>query len=175
MDTENASSSSIPPLSFSSSSSSFYRMHDIFLSFSSADTSKTFIDHLYTMLDKGGLVAFRDDETLQQGTFITPGLLKGIEESNLAVVVVLSKHYVYSRWCLIELAKIVECMKKTRLIVVPIFYYVDASDVHNQKGIFAEAFARHEECFKDNGEDVYKWRAALTQVASISGWHIQDE
>ncbi|XP_023923979.1 disease resistance protein Roq1 [Quercus suber] len=174
MDTENASSSSIPPLSSSSSSSSFNRMYDVFLSFSGADTRKTFIDHLYTVLEKRRIFAFRHNETLQRGTFITPDLLKGIEESAL-VVVVLSKHYVYSRWCLIELAKIVECMKKRRLTVVPIFYYADASDVCNQKGIFAEAFTRHEECFKDNGEDVYKWRAALTQVASISGWDIQDD
>ena len=111
MDTENASSSSIPL----SSSSSSMRGFDVFLSFSGADTSKTFIEHLYTEWHKRGLIAFRDDEKLQRGTFITPGLLKGIEELNLAVVVVLSKHYVYSRWCLIELAKIVECMKKTRV------------------------------------------------------------
>nr|POE55266.1 isoform 2 of tmv resistance protein n [Quercus suber] len=38
---------------------------------------------------------------------------------------------------------------------------------------FAQAFAKHEECFKDL-EKVQTWRATLSEVANLSGWHLQD-
>uniref|UniRef100_A0A2N9GIW9 TIR domain-containing protein n=1 Tax=Fagus sylvatica TaxID=28930 RepID=A0A2N9GIW9_FAGSY len=100
--------------------------------------------------------------------------MKAIEESKIAIVI-LSKDYASSSWCLIELAKIIECMKKTRLIVLPVFHYVDPSDVRYQRGTFAEAFAKHEERFKDNIEDVNTWRAALTDVANLSGFDLRNK
>ena len=64
-------------------------------------------------------------------------------------IIVLSKNYVSSTWCLDELAKIVECKKYDQL-VWPIFYDVDPSEVPNWKGNFGEALAKHEEKFKDD-------------------------
>ena len=163
--------------SASSSSSSFAMRgwtYDVYLSFRGADTSKNFTDHLYAALNQKGIFTFRDDEELERGTVIAPELLKAIEESRFAVVI-LSRDYASSSWCLTELAKIIECMKKTRLIVLPVFHYVDPSDVRNQRGTFAEAFAKHEERFKDNIEDVDAWRAALEQVASIAGFHLREQ
>ncbi|GMY37550.1 disease resistance protein RUN1-like isoform X2 [Fagus crenata] len=66
-------------------------------------------------------------------------------------------------------------MEKTGLIVLPVFHYVDPSDVRNQSGTFAEAFAKHEERFKDSIEDVFTWRAALTKVADLAGWDLKDK
>ena len=43
------------------------------------------------------------------------------------------------------------------------------------RGTFAKAFAKHEERFKDNIEDVDAWRAALEQVASIAGFHLREQ
>ena len=43
-----------------------------------------------------------------------------------------------------ELAKIVECMEKKGLIVLPVFHYVDPSDVRNQRGAFAEVSRNQE-------------------------------
>uniref|UniRef100_A0A7N2MJ04 TIR domain-containing protein n=1 Tax=Quercus lobata TaxID=97700 RepID=A0A7N2MJ04_QUELO len=132
------------------------------------------VDHLYDGLKRKGISTFRDDEKLERGTPIGPGLFKAIEESRFAVVI-LSSDYASLRWCLIELAKIVDCMKKTRLIVLPVFHYVDPSGVRNQGEIYAEAFKKHEELFKDsNKEDVHMWKAALTEVASIAGWDLRD-
>nr|XP_023881028.1 disease resistance-like protein DSC1 [Quercus suber] len=65
-------------------------------------------------------------------------------------------------------------MDKKKLTVLPVFHYVDPSDVRNQRGSFAEAFAKHENRFKDKIDDVKTWRAALTEVASLSGWHLED-
>ncbi|KAK9942557.1 hypothetical protein M0R45_008215 [Rubus argutus] len=59
-------------------------------------------------------------------------------------------------------------------IVVPIFYHVDPSEVRTQTGSFAEAFDAHEERFKNNLGKVQSWRTSLTQVANLSGFHLQD-
>ncbi|XP_030936174.1 TMV resistance protein N-like [Quercus lobata] len=160
--------------SYSSSSSTYGSKHDVFISFRGEDTRKKFTDHLYAGLEQKGISTFRDDENLERGTHIGPGLFKAIEESMFAVVI-LSSEYASSRWCLIELAKIIDCMKNTGLIVLPVFHYVDPSDVRNQREIYAEAFKKHEEHFKDsNEEDVYMWKVALTKVANISGWDLRD-
>nr|XP_023876177.1 TMV resistance protein N-like [Quercus suber] len=166
MGTKSASSSS------SSTTSGF--KYDVFLSFRGSDTRKNFTDHLYAALNQKGIFTFRDDEKLERGTFIAPELLRAIEESRFAVVII-SQDYASSRWCLVELAKIVECMEKMRLIVLPVFHYIDPSDVRNLKKTFGKAFAKHEKRYKDNIEEVYRWKAALTQVAKIAGWDLRDK
>ena len=60
------------------------------------------------------------------------------------------------------------------MTVVPVFYDVDPSDVRKQMGTFAQAFAEHEKRFEENIKKVQTWRSALTEVASLSGWHPQD-
>ena len=171
MSTQTASSSSS---SSSSSSFSSSLKYDVFLSFCSVDTCKNFTDHLYTALRRKGIITFRnDDEIHEQGKYISSQLLKAIEESKYAIIV-LSTNYASSRWCLIQLAKIVECIEDTKLIVLPIFYHVDPSDVRNQTGTLAEAFEKHEKDPKINKEDVQAWKAALKELGNISGWDLHD-
>ena len=55
-------------------------------------------------------------------------------------------------------------MKVMGMTVLPIFYYVDPSDVRKQRGTFAQAFAKHEERLKDIVEKVQTWRATLSEV-----------
>ncbi|XP_030941282.1 TMV resistance protein N-like isoform X3 [Quercus lobata] len=157
----------------SSSSSSSSWKYDVFLSFCGVDTRKTFTDHLYTALKQKGIITFRDDEKLERGKYISAELLKAIEESKYAIVV-LSPNYASSRWCLIELAKIVGCMKVIGLTVLPVFFHLDPSDVRNQMGTLVEAFAKHEKDPKVSTEDVQAWKGALKEVGNISGWHLHD-
>ena len=157
----------------SSSSSTPRWIYDVFLSFRGEDTRNNFTDHLYAALKLKGIFTFRDDEKLVRGKSISLELLKAIEESRFAIVI-LSKNYASSTWCLDELVKIIECMKEIGLIVLPVFYDVDPSDVRKQTGTFAEAFVEYEERLKENIQKVQKWRAALREVANLSGWHLQD-
>ena len=148
------------------------RNYDVFLSFYGEDTRKNFTDHLYAALKRNNINAFRDDEKLKRGTFIALELMEAIEGSKYAIVV-LSKNYAFSKWCLDELVKILECMKQKRLKVQPIFYHVDPSDVRKQKNTFEEAFLEHENDPKLS-MDIQRWRAALKEVGNIAGWHLYD-
>ena len=156
--------------SFSSSTPQW--KYDVFLSFRGKDTRNNFTDHLYVALKQKGIFTFRDEEKLETGKSISPELMKAIEESRFAIVI-LSRNYASSTWCLDELVKITGCMKEMKMTVLPIFYDVDPSTVRKQVGTFAQAFAKHEKRFKDYIEKVQTWRTALREVANLKGWHVQ--
>ena len=159
--------------SSSFSSSTPWWKYDVFLSFRGEDTRSNFTDHLYVALKQRGIVTFRDEENLEIGKSISLELLKAIKESRFAIVI-LSRNFASSTWCLDELTKIIECMKEMTKTVLPIFYDVDPSDVRKQIGTFAQAFSKHEERFKDDIEKVQMWKAALEEVANLKGWHLLD-
>uniref|UniRef100_A0A2N9IXH9 TIR domain-containing protein n=1 Tax=Fagus sylvatica TaxID=28930 RepID=A0A2N9IXH9_FAGSY len=146
--------------------------YEVFLSFRGEDTRKKFTDHLYKALDQAGIYTFRDEDELARGKEISTELLNAIQESRISIVV-FSKGYASSRWCLDELVQIMHCKNTIGHTVYPLFYDVDPSDVRKQTGTFAEAFARHEERFTAEMERVNKWRAALTEAANLSGWDLQ--
>lgn len=162
-------------LSVRSFSSSFEPSwtYDLFLSFRGEDARKNFVDHLYAAFVQAGIYTFRDTESISRGEDISMELLKAIEESRISIVV-MTKNYASSTWCLNELVKILECRNKFHQRVIPIFYDVDPSNVRKQRGSFAVAFWRHEERFKEEMEMVKMWRAALTEVASLSGWVLKN-
>ena len=162
-----------PSTSSPASSPTLRWKYEVFLSFRGADTRKSFTDHLYAALQRKGILTFRDDEELERGKSISSELLTAIKESKFAIIV-LSKNYAFSTWCLNELAQIVRCMKETGLTTLPVFYDVDPSDVRKQTGTFGQAFDKYKECFKENIERVETWRAALREVTNLSGWHLQD-
>jgi hypothetical protein len=159
--------------SSSSSNSTPQWKYDVFLSFRGKDTRNSFTDHLYAALKQKGIVTFRDEEKLETGKSISPELMQVIEESRFAIVI-LSKNYASSTWCLDELVKIVGCMKEIGTTVLPVFYDLDPSNVRKQTGTFGQAFAKHEEHFKDNIKKVQTWRIALGEVANLKGWHLQN-
>ncbi|KAM5551817.1 hypothetical protein ABKV19_026596 [Rosa sericea] len=163
--------------------------YDVFLSFRGIDTRNTFTSSLYSALNQKGILTFQDGPGLEKGKSIRPELLATIEESRFAIVI-LSKNYASSSWCLDELVKIIQCIfaKKKKIIqcmkemgqqVLPVFYNVDPSDVRHQRGSFelkwetqVEVEVReHEEVYGKNDDRLNAWRAALTQVANLSGWH----
>ncbi|KDP45570.1 hypothetical protein JCGZ_17177 [Jatropha curcas] len=143
--------------------------YDVFLSFRGIDTRKNFTSHLYAALKQKHITTFMDDAGLERGEEISWSLLKAIEESKMSVII-FSKNYASSRWCLDELVKIMECMDSMERMVLPVFYHVDPSDVRNQIGKFGEEFLKVKEKFKENVEKIETWISALRQAANLSGW-----
>nr|XP_016502640.1 PREDICTED: TMV resistance protein N-like isoform X2 [Nicotiana tabacum] len=153
-------------------STSSHFSYEVFLSFRGEDTRKTFTGHLYSKLDNVGVKTFIDDEELRKGDVISRELEKAIEGSRISIVV-LSRNYASSSWCLNELVKILECKEKLKQTVLPIFYDVHPSEVRKQIGLFGEALAKHKER-PFGAQMVEKWRAALTEAANLSGWDLQN-
>lgn len=145
--------------------------YDAFLSFRGEDTRNNFTGHLYDSLKKRGIRTFMDESKLKKGKAIAPTLAKAIEESKFSLVV-FSKNYAFSTWCLNELEKIVECNNSRDHTIIPIFFDVDPSEVRYQKENFEKALARHEQKF--NIEKVQGWRAAKNskEAANLKGWTI---
>ncbi|XP_030958559.1 TMV resistance protein N-like [Quercus lobata] len=150
------------------SSTSFshrYKNFNVFLSFKGEDIRLGFVGHLCNILRHQGIHTFIDDNLLREEQ-ISAQHLKTIESSMVSIII-FSKNYASSTWCLDELVKIIECKKNDQL-VRPIFYNMDPLEV--KKGKFEEELAKHEKKFKDN-EKVQRWREALCEASNIHGWH----
>lgn len=158
--------------SSSSSNVSSLKKYDVFISFRGDDTRKTITSHLYEALNKKVLV-FIDDTELQRGDEISSTLIKAIEESD-ASIVIFSKDYASSKWCLDELVKILECKRDQRQVVIPVFYEIEPSHVRNQTGSYQQCFEKHERDLRHNKDKLQKWKDALTEAANLSGWNSQN-
>ncbi|XP_044468081.1 disease resistance protein RPS6-like [Mangifera indica] len=154
--------------SFSFSSITPKLEYDIFLSFRGVDTRTNIVSHLYEAFSQKKIKTFIDDY-LYRGEEISPSLLRAIEHSKISVII-FSKGYASSVWCLKELEKIVECKNTYDQIVIPVFHEVDPSDVRNQTGDFGKAFAELEKCFMDDSEMLLRWRTALRDAANLHGY-----
>ncbi|GJU46839.1 NB-ARC domains-containing protein [Tanacetum coccineum] len=146
--------------------------YDVFVSFRGEDIRKNFMDHLFKAFKQKGIRAFRDDNELPKGEEISPHLYKAIEESRF-LIVIFSKEYASSSWCLRELVKILECKQTEhpKHEVRIIFYDVKPDVVRKQKISYEEAFRNHE---VSHCADVGIWKKALSMAADLSGYDLQD-
>ncbi|XP_010419679.1 PREDICTED: probable disease resistance protein RPP1 [Camelina sativa] len=168
-----SSSSSSPPssLSLSSvtppSSSSRICTYHVFPSFRGEDVRRDFLSHIQMEFQRMGITSFVDNE-IKRGESIGPELIRAIRDSRIAVVLV-SRNYASSKWCLDELVEIIKCREELGQTVVAIFYKVDPSEVKKLSGDFGKVFRKT--CAGQTKEDIGRWREALAQVATIAGYH----
>ncbi|KAF8107352.1 hypothetical protein N665_0123s0043 [Sinapis alba] len=141
--------------------------HHVFPSFHCPDVRKGFLSHLLNLFERKGITTFKDQE-ITRGYTIGPELVQAIRESRLSIVV-LSKKYASSSWCLDELVEILKCKKDHGRMVMAIFYQVDPSDVRKQRGEFGSAFQKTCEGKGEGEKNI--WIKALADVATIAGEH----
>ncbi|GJY86240.1 disease resistance TIR-NBS-LRR class family protein [Tanacetum coccineum] len=153
----------------SSSNSSVQKSfkYDVFLSFRGEDTRNKFVSHLYEALQRNCIETYKDDERIKKGERINDQLLKSIEDSRFYIIV-FSKNYASSSWCLDELVKIIECHKMPEHTAFPVFYDVEPTEVRKHYGPVRKAFSKHE-----NQEAAGKWRDAMKELANLAGWELK--
>ncbi|XP_068323864.1 disease resistance-like protein DSC1 [Pyrus communis] len=142
--------------------------YDVFISFRGEDTRRGITSHLHQALEQSKIETYIDYR-LQRGEEIEPALVEAIKKSRLSVII-FSKNYPSSTWCLKELVHILKCKERCGQMVIPVFYDISPSDIRNQQGSYAVAFARLEKRFKDSINQVQEWRNALTTAANLSGF-----
>ncbi|KAJ9535350.1 hypothetical protein OSB04_un001536 [Centaurea solstitialis] len=139
--------------------------------------SLNFTDHLYNALVNANITTFLDDEEIETGKDLKPELEDAIKASR-ASIILLSKNYASSRWCLDELVIILEQHKNANHIVIPIFYHVEPTHVRKQESSFGDAMAEHKQRMEaiENVEERSKlakkmeiWKKALREVADLKG------
>ncbi|KAI5328014.1 hypothetical protein L3X38_027410 [Prunus dulcis] len=90
--------------------------------------TQNFTGHLHMALKDAGTNVFIDDDELRRGEDISAELVWANEMSRISVIV-FSRSYATSSWCLDELVKIMECKRTLRQMVFPIFYDVDCGNL----------------------------------------------
>ncbi|XP_052622781.1 disease resistance protein RPV1 [Lactuca sativa] len=166
----------------SSSSSTHGHRYDVFLSFRGVDTRHGFTNHLYNTLMHANITTFLDDEEIETGEDLKPELESAIKSSR-ASVIVLSKNYATSTWCLDELVLILEQRMKSNHVVIPIFYHVEPTHVRKQTGSFGDAMEKHRQRMEAEtdankrsklAQKMEKWNKALIEVADLKGKDVKD-
>ncbi|XP_028791385.1 TMV resistance protein N-like [Neltuma alba] len=151
----------------SASSSSSSRTYHVYLSFRGEETHLSYIHPLCKALKQRGIRVFMN-EAMEKGENIAESLLQSIEASQIALVI-FSQNYASSKWCLHEVVKIMECKRSQALVVMPIFYKVDPSDVRFQRGKYRKAMEDYEQA--GTGRDkLFWWRKALTEISDLPGF-----
>ncbi|CAI0437214.1 unnamed protein product [Linum tenue] len=147
--------------------------YEVFLSFRGPDVRTTFADFLYRLLDRPKIRTFLDDEELRKGEMISPSLVKAIGESRIYIPI-LSPGYASSKWCLQELALMLERYKQDEgsHIILPIFYLMEPRDVRHCKGSYEEALEQHR--LKYGEETIRVWKDALEEVGQMTGWRVTE-
>ncbi|XP_023753181.1 disease resistance protein RPV1 [Lactuca sativa] len=133
-DTEGGSSSSSSPIDG--------HMYDVLLTFNGTDSRYSFPYHLYKALWAAKITTRFDNKQFQIGARLkleSETLTKTYRVS----LILLSENYANSRWCLEELVLILEQCSTSNHTVLPIYYYVEPSDVREQQGSFGDAMARY--------------------------------
>ncbi|KAL7607253.1 toll/interleukin-1 receptor-like protein [Lactuca sativa] len=142
--------------------------YDVFLSFRGEDTRSSFVDNHYYTLQQKNIHTYKDDEGIKKGKRISDELIRSIEESKFYIII-FSKNYASSSWCLDELMKIMKCHQTTEHTAYPIFYDVEPSEVRRHSRTVEEAFSKHK-----MEEASGKWREALKEAADLAGWELKN-
>ncbi|KAH0863313.1 hypothetical protein HID58_080524 [Brassica napus] len=159
-----ASSSSLTPLA---PSSPHNWKHHVFPSFHGADVRENFLSHIVKEFKSKAIDLFIDND-IERSKSIDPELLEAIRGSRIAIVL-LSRNYASSIWCLNELVEIIKCREEVGQTVMSLFYQVDPTHVKKQTGDFGKVFRKT--CKGKTKEEIRRWKHALTKVAQIAGFH----
>jgi hypothetical protein len=144
--------------------------YDVFINHRGIDARETLANPLYEILSGMGFRVFLDSLELELGVFFPTALEEAMSSAKLHIAI-FSKNYAQSPWCLEELS----FMLRTGRKIVPVFYHVQPEDVRHAKGVFADAFSRHENNGRYTAEEVQEWKNALKIVSCNVGQTIDNK
>ncbi|XP_047148036.1 disease resistance protein RPS6-like [Vigna umbellata] len=161
--------SSIPSTEFASSSSKLPWMYDVLFNFTGDEICNKFVSNLDSGLSSVGFTTFLHHHNAVKPMHIEQPIM----DLCRVAIVVFTKTYSQSAWCLHELQKIIEWHKTYCRHVLPVYYEISPSDIRLQKGDFGkdfEATARQTFSRQQLKHGMSRWGQALTkQQISLDG------
>ncbi|CAN8320658.1 unnamed protein product [Cochlearia groenlandica] len=140
--------------------------YQVFINYRGDEVRKTFLGFLVKAMVDAKINVFTDEIEVK-GRDLN-NLFKRIEESRVAVAI-LSERYTESSWCLDELIKINERIQEEKLVVIPVFYRLDATNCKRLNGAFGDNFRNLEINFRSEHERIHKWKEALISISHKVG------
>ncbi|KAG2302263.1 hypothetical protein Bca52824_030914 [Brassica carinata] len=140
--------------------------HQVFINYRGDELRKSFLGFVGKAMREAKINVFTDEVEVKGRDL--QNLFRRIEESRVAVAI-LSERYTESSWCLDELVKIKEQMDQDRLVVIPIFYRLDATNCKRLVGAFGDNFRNLEREYRSEPERIKKWKEALVSIPQKVG------
>ncbi|XP_024011063.1 vesicle-associated protein 1-4 isoform X2 [Eutrema salsugineum] len=140
--------------------------HQVFVNFRGDELRCGFVSHLVEALQRQRINVFIDK--LERIGEDLSNLFVRIEESTIALVI-FSRRYMESKWCLDELVKIKQRADQGLLRVIPIFFKVDPVTVKQLRGAFGDQFRDREWEYRFDKPIIERWKEALASVSCKIG------
>jgi len=156
-------------MEFASSTSKLPLIYDVLINFSGEDIQRKFVSHLGSAFSAVGFTTFLHHQNAVNPSHIQQPIL------NLCrvAIVVFTKTYSQSAWCLNQLQQIIKWHETYGRHVLPVYYEIEPSDVRLQKGDFGKAFkATAQQTFsgQEMEHGMSRWSHTLTRAANLFGW-----
>ncbi|KAG0589755.1 hypothetical protein KC19_1G045400 [Ceratodon purpureus] len=146
-----------------------FGVYDVFISHRGPDTKTGFVSFLYKGLEAAGLVPFLDCKSIDKGQDAWKCIDHAIKTTPIALVI-FSKSFVQSEWCMKELHL---ALSNPGVKVLPVFYRIQPCEVNfPEKGQLATGFEklkqRHDETL------IEQWREDLRKASKLNGWELKE-
>lgn len=148
--------------------------HDVFINHRGDDCKKTLASHLYHRLVACRFRPFLDKDELQRGEELTPQIKQAIKSASVHIVI-LSKNYANSEWCMKELV----LMLQTKATIIPVLYNVEITDLANYEdgeSVYARAVHNLEaESIIDPGTNTFEsWQQVLLEIERTPSFNLRN-
>ncbi|GLJ33560.1 hypothetical protein SUGI_0674840 [Cryptomeria japonica] len=146
------------------------RVFDVFINHRGPDVKNTLAAHLYNSLKALGIKTFLDSEEKELGDSF-PSLIETAISSASVHIAIFSKRYAESAWCLAELV----LMSQSKGKIIPVFYQVEPWELRyfekegEKRGVYAEAFVKHEGKNRYPDKQLDEWKKTLQQISYTAG------
>ncbi|VVB07979.1 unnamed protein product [Arabis nemorensis] len=142
----------------------------VFINFRGQDVRNDFLDSLVDKMKTENINVFIDKHEVRG--LALEDLFMRIEESKVAIVI-FSKNFTNSPWCLNERARIKDCVDRGTLIAIPIFYKMKPSVEKDLTGDFGLAFRTLK--YENRHDPVTeKWEKAIVSMTQRHGMELQE-
>lgn len=146
--------------------------YDVFLSHRGVETKQNFVGHLHNYLQSAGLKAFLDIQDIDKGEECWECIERAIKKTPVALVI-FSKRFSESEWCLKELQLMLET---PGVKVLPVFYKVKPSDLRKlEGGPLAAGIKKLQQSGRFSSPVIEKWKELLSNASTIDGWEYKED